>query len=212
MKLDKAILLLSACATIMCSCNEANKGEAMARCLEAAWPNHQAMQDLAADYNRMQDSLWIPGTASRLDNAFINYFEGQDSLSAMARAIALDANELGDFYGNEVANDLLNAQTDAIEASKTVSIATWALTALGRDAKVEQFQSAVDEVLKSYSTHDQMVIYSRSCSPRALAEALKEERQKADADIDDIDERVKMLEGIYTPEQLQEFKQNYINK
>jgi len=209
MKYILTLLSILAVALTLTSCNGSDKGAEAARQLNAAWGNPDAIKQIAANYAASRDSLFIPGEASMMNNAFIDACAGNDSLQVLAQAIALDVTELGKANGTYIVDGLKSGSLDGKTAASRLGMIDMALSMLGRSNDITACFAAIDEVAQSLSEEQQMQVYARSCSPSALGDAMKAERASNSADTD---RRAKIVEGILTGEDLETFKTHYYSK
>lgn len=201
--------LLLALATLMSlsSCSGASdKGANAAARLILAWGNADAIREVASDYVATRDSLTLPGEASIMDNAFFEACGNNDSILVMAQAIALDATELGKENGKLIVSGLQDGTLDATTAAGRLGIIDMALSVLGRNQEVTTVFAQIDEVAHELPDDQQMALYTRSCSPAALGDALRQDRA---TDSLTADKRAAIVNTILTGDDLEKFKSHY---
>lgn len=208
-KIFITIISVLAYAMTLTSCSEASeKGIAAAVQLSSAWGDAQAIQKVAAAYVASRDSLTMG--ASSMDDAFIEACSNNDSIVAVAMAIAKTPEEMGKHYGKEIVDGLANSTMEPEKANTLLGMIGTAYALLGRPDDVALCFKAIDGIAQQLPENEQLIVYAHSCTPDVLGKALKEEHDKGNAL--DADRQAQIIETILTGQDLETFKQHYNGK
>lgn len=200
-------ILITTCTLVLISCDNGDKkGNMAAQQLLAAWGNPEAIIQVANNYQAVSDSL---GNPPSLSHSFINACTGNDTIKTVAQAIAYTPQSMGTVAGNEIVQGLMMGTMDATVASDRLKLINLAYALLQRNDDLEACYNAIDKVAQSLTEEKQMELYTRSCSPEALAIAMKQERND---NATNANRRAKIVESILTGEDLKTFKSIYYNK
>lgn len=207
-KVFVSLMSAVACMVFLAGCGEnREKGQLAAQQLTDAWGNADAVAQVANNYIAMRDSM---GGSSVMDYAFIEACSANDSIKALAQAIALTPEAVGKARGEIMVKGLQDGTLDANGASAMLGVMGDAYAMLGRSNDLAACFAAVDEVASNLSDEQQMQVYARSCTPQVLAESMKEERRQGDAA--QVDRKAKVVETILQGEDLNAFKSIYYSK
>lgn len=203
------IIALAALISLNSCSGASDKGADAAAKLSLAWGNADAIRKVASDYIAARDSLTLPGEDWMMNNAFFEACGDNDSLLVMAQAIALDATEFGKENGKVIVSGLQDGSLDATTAAGRLGIMDMALSVLGRNDQLSTCFNAIEEAVQTLPEDQQMVVYTRSCTPAKLGDALKQDRA---TDSLKADRQAAIVGTILKGEELETFKSHYYNR
>jgi hypothetical protein len=201
------MLLLTACG------NASRRGEAAGREFLAAWGDTAAMRQAVQHFNALRnDSLNWPWEVKAANRAFAEplLHDGRDSLFQAAHVVVLSPRELAQLKVPAMVDLLRKREFDTDSAADYVELIHWLCQTVGYDRHVEVFDSTIEAMVSEYSMYEQMCVYVQSSRPAALGAALAADANKPDADMDDINARIKILrDEMYTPYDFNTFEAAY---
>lgn len=201
------MLLLTACG------NASRRGEAAGREFLAAWGDTAAMRQAVQHFNALRnDSLNWPWEVKAANRAFSEplLHDGRDSLFQAAHVVVLSPRELAQLKVPAMVDLLRKREFDTDSAADYVELIHWLCQTVGYDRHVEVFDSTIEAMVSEYSMYEQMCVYVQSSRPAALGAALAADANKPDADMDDINARIKILrDEMYTPYDFNTFEAAY---
>ena len=207
----KSLLVIAALAIMLGGCKEAptRAGEALAQEFFAAWGDTAALKQVEAHYHAVEDSLWVPNTGMYLLRAFVEGTARNDSMRAMAQLMAYDRDDYARLQAYRILGERPGINFNADTARIFLQLIDWSAQFLDKPDYAEAAKAEVDRQVRDQSVERQMAIYTAVATPTTLGLELKADREAPDADLKLIDRQVKELERIYTPEQMQEFRNAY---
>jgi len=199
---------------LLTACDGATKrGEAAGRDFLAAWGDTAAMRLAVQRFNALRnDSLRWPWEVKAANRAFAAPLlaDGRDSLQQAAHVIVLSPTELAELKCPPMIELLKLREFDTDSAADYLSLIHWLCYTVGYDRHVETFDSTMQAIVDGFSMEEQMNVYAQSARPAALGAAMACDANEPDADMTDINARIKMLrESIYSPEEFAAFEQAY---
>lgn len=188
------------------ACGDASqKGRNAAAELRAAWPDTAAVARFATRYAAQRDSLALPGADDSMDDAFIGAMVSNDTLLVVAQLIALDDAHFAQRQGRTLVDALRDGIHTGKSAANHIALAHGLAAQFHRDEAATAMDAAIDERAHGLSMKEQMELYAASCSPQALAEALKADLKNGEMDATEQQQRIELLRSIYDAEQWKAF-------
>ncbi len=206
-------LILIAVMLLLTACGEADRrGEAAGKDFLAAWGDTAAMRRVVKQFDAMRaDSLTWPWERKAANRAFAGVLlgDGRDSLTQAAHVIVLSPRELAQLKVPPMMELLRVREFDTDSAADYLQLIHWLCNAVGRESSVAVFDSTMQAIVDGFSLHEQMCVYAQASRPAALGAALARDARQPGADLDDINDRIEELRGIYTPQEFKAFEQAY---
>lgn len=206
-------LILIGLMLLLTACDGASKrGEAAGRQFLAAWGDTVAMRQAVERFNALRgDSLYWPWETKAANRAFASVLldDGRDSLTQAAHIIVLSPRELAQLKAPPMVDLLMKRQFDTDSASDYLALIHWLCYTIGYQRHAEVFDSTLQAIVDGFSMREQMNVYVQSSRPAALGAALADDANQPDADTNDINARINMLRGMYTPADFQTFENAY---
>ena len=207
--LHTIIIAIASIVTLSGCSGAADKGERAAKQLIAAWGNPDAVRQMAEDYAQMRDSLAFGMEEPMMTSAVREGVSRNDTMLIVAQAIALSVEEMGNENAKAIVDGLSKGTLDAQAASARLGAIGTALAMLNRSDDLPKVLSIIDKHAQQLPEQEQMKVYARSCSPRALGDAMRQERA---TDSIASDRRAHIVEGILQGEELETFKEHYYKR
>lgn len=212
--MKKLPLILIALMLLLTACGGASRrGDAAGRAFLDAWNDTAAMRQVVKAFEAMRDdSLRWPWEAKAANRAFANvlFATGEDSLFQAAYVIVLSPREMAQLKCPPMIELLQAREFDTDSATDYVELIHWLCSAVGHERHAHVFDSTLQAIVDGYSLYEQMTIYSQAAHPDALGSALAYDANQPDADMSEINERIRILkEIIYTTEEFAVFENAY---
>lgn len=210
----KLPLIVIGLLLLLTACNGATeRGESAGREFLAAWGDTAAMRQTVQRFEALRDdSLRWPWERKAANRAFAGVLiaDGRDSLVQAAHVIVFSPRELAQIKCQPMVELLKVRQFDTDSAADYLELIHWLCYTVGHDRHVEVLDSTMQAIVDGYSLREQMNVYVQCSRPAALGTALAADANQPDADMDDINARIKILrENIYSPAEFAEFEAAY---
>lgn len=206
-------LILLALLLLGTACDNASqRGEALGRDFLAAWGDTAAMHSTVQRLDSLRgDSLRWPWQAKAATRAFAGVLiaDGRDSLFQAAHVICFSPRELAQLKCPPMVELLKKREFDTDSAADYLSLIHWLCYTVGYDRHVQVFDSTLQAIVDGFSISEQMNVYAQCSRPAALGAALAADANQPDADMNDINARIKELRKIYTPAEFDAFEAAY---
>lgn len=207
----KSLLIIAAMAIMLGGCKEAptRAGEALAQEFYKAWGDTAALKQVEAHFHAVEDSLWVPNTGMYLLKAFLESTARDDSTRAIAQLMAYDRDDYAELQAYRILGEPVGQHFSPDTARILLQLIDWSAAMMGKPDYADAAKQEIDREVQDLSFDKQMAIYAVAATPTTLGLELKADRESPEADMQLIDRQIKALEKIYTPEQMQEFRNAY---
>ena len=207
-------LIFIALMLLLTACGDATRrGESAGRDFLAAWGDTAAMRQTVQRFDALRsDSLRWPWEEKAANRAFaaVLLADGRDSLLQAAHVIVLSPRELAQLKCPPMIELMMTRQLNTDSIADYVELIHWLCYTVDHDRHALAFDSTMQAIVDGYSIREQMNVYVQCARPDALGAALAEDANQPDADMGEINERIKALrENIYTPEEFAVFETAY---
>lgn len=201
------MLLLTACG------GASRRGQAAGQAFLEAWGDTAAMHQVVQRFEALRsDSLRWPWQVKAANRAFADvlFDDGRDSLLQAAYVIVLSPREMAQLKCPPMVDLLAARRFDTDSAADYLELIHWLCATVGHDRHAQVFDSTLQAIVDGFSLREQMNVYVQCSRPAALGVALAADANQPDADMEDINERIRLLrESLYTPADFAVFEAAY---
>ena len=204
-RLIKYLALAAVVMTALTACDDHVPERAMrlSESLADKWQrgDTEALATFKATYDGHVESLSLPWSRHTLEKLFIENVEahGNDTLTAAARAVALEPADFADFYAGRLLDSLRHSATITPEqALSQMTVVGTGAGRVGAVASAEAYSLELDRRTRELPVDEQMRVYARAAiTPEELGRALAEEYRMPEADTALVRDRLDALREIY---------------
>lgn len=207
----KKSLLAFFALVLLGSCSEGptQAGKQLAEDFFAAWGDTVALKQVEQHYKAVEDSLWMPNSDMYLKKAFLETTAKNDSMRAVAQLMVYGVDDYAELQAFRTFGERVNEHFNVDSAKHLLTLIDWSGDFMRKPDFAAAAKKEIDRQVRELSVDKQMRIYAAVATPTMLGLELKADREAPAADLKLIDRQVKELEKIYTPEQMQEFRQAF---
>lgn len=210
---------LAAAMTALVACDERTDERAtwLSETLALEWRlgDNEALAAFQARYDSTADSLSMPWSRSAMAKRFVENIErqGNDTLTAAARAIALSVNDFASHYASQLIDSLRHSATITPEqALERMTVIGTGAGRVGALASAEAYSLELDRRTRDLPVDEQMRVYARAAiTPDELGKALAEEYLMPQADTALTRARLDALRHIYDASSMAQCEASFNN-